>query len=870
MNRKECYKKSNKYVLLTVLLLAMLFSINWNRGAILKAASYDGDGWYIRNDILYITSQVAFNNKGWTSHKGDFRAVNYSDTSDIPNSAFEGCSNIENFTFGLYPSSIGNKAFYNCTGLYNITIPSYVSSIGTSAFEGCTRLQAYFDQGNETLSIGNRAFYGCSSFLDIGLPNRVYVIGDSAFENIPFSYVTIPNNIGKIGDKAFYYSSPGRSSEIVWGKGIRSVGKNVVCDSNRVKVSYSDDIACNYFADYKNIIKNDLRYPSTFTDGNGIIYKRVGEKSYAISGFTSKIKSDLTIPVRANGFLINHILEGAFKTCTGLTSLTIPDYFQIDKEAFRDCTKLKSISIGAGTKLEEDTFRGCTYLENVTVGAWCKLGKNTFSDAGMLKKVDFQGELSEIGEGAFRNCKSLTSIKVPEGVKVLEKAVFSGCSSLKNIGLPKSLNKVLNTYDEVYGGENYAFYQVPQKLNVFCYANTDAQFIAESFGFTCHLYYDFAYWFDEDGTYYVTGISDLASKVVIPKEVEGIAITRIEKNASAYKENLESIELEGNTDIEEGAFAYCTNLKSVTLPGGLHCIEARAFKGCTSLTSVKIPANISFMKEEIFADCKNLRDIIIEGSVISIVMGDKGSFKGIAGDAVFTCRSYSPATKVLKENGYQVIEVDDLKFTVNKLKNVYIYQLNNLETLNIPETVAGMRVELIYSSALKDKTKLKYLKIGAGITIEPGAFEGCTALEEVYIGDDCIIEDSAFEGCTSLRKIVIGNGCTIGRRMCSLDTKLTDVEFEGSVKGFAGSVFSNCSALEKIILPEGMSELACDTFIYCDSLKEVVMPSSLRSIGMYYGKPTLFVSYRAVFYFKQFNILSGIMQDNGYHCELLG
>lgn len=887
--KKYCTKGKN-FFMLTVLFFAISFSVTANTGMNIKASMYEGNGWYIQSDILYITSESAFDYKDWTSYKGSFHSVNYCMTAAIPDNAFEGCTNIQSVMFGLPPASIGDKAFYNCTGLNDITIPGSVSSIGTSAFEGCTNLQAYFDTGTQDLSIGNRAFYGCRKFLSINLPDRVYAIGTSAFENIPFLYVKVPGNVLRIGEKAFYCSSP-ISSEIEFGKNIKAIGNDIVCDNSRIKATYSDDTVSNYFASYQNIRKNDLRYPSTFEDENGIVYKHMSGKEYAISGFTSKLKSDLVIPTTAKGFSINQILGGAFAGCKNINSLTIPSSYQIDQEAFKKCTSLKSVIIVGGCTIEADTFKECSSLksvsiggyctieagtfqecsslESVRIGIYCELKENVFSEAGKLKKVVFDGKLSSLGEGAFRNCKSLTSIKVPEGIKVLEKAVFSGCSSLINIGLPSTLSSSRNTYDEVYGSSDYVFYKVPRDVNIFCYENTDAQFIAESFGFSCHLFHDFAYWPSDNGTYSITDVNYNATTVVIPEEIDGVMISSIADSAFAHRTNLMSIELKGKLDIGALAFDGCSNLKSITFPKYLTGIGEGAFRGCTSLTSVKIPIGFYSIKAQTFAGCSRLKDIIIPGSIGYIAMGSNAAFKGVASDAVFTCNTYSMATKTLKENGYQVKEIDDLQFQVDKEQNVYIWRINNLESISIPGTIVGMKVTGIYNTAMQDRTKLVSLEIGDGILIRNGAFKDCTSLEEVYIGDDCIIEASAFEGCTSLRKIVIGNGCTIGNRMCSLDTNLTEVEFKGTVKSFGGSVFSNCSALEHIVLPEGMEQLNCDTFIYCNSIKAVTMPASIKGIQSYYGKPTVFINSNVIFYFKQFNSISKIMQDNGYHCELL-
>lgn len=47
-----------------------------------------------------------------------------------------------------------------------------------------------------------------------------------------------------------------------------------------------------------------------------------------------------------------------------------------------------------------------------------------------------------IGNHAFRNCSSLTSITIPDGVTNLSNNAFGGCYNLETAILPKSLKKL--------------------------------------------------------------------------------------------------------------------------------------------------------------------------------------------------------------------------------------------------------------------------------------------------------------------------------------------------------------------------------------------------------------------------------------------
>ncbi|MBR5167073.1 MAG: leucine-rich repeat protein, partial [Salinivirgaceae bacterium] len=44
-----------------------------------------------------------------------------------------------------------------------------------------------------------------------------------------------------------------------------------------------------------------------------------------------------------------------------------------------------------------------------------------------------------IGQEAFRNCKSLTSVSLPQTIKSIGERTFEGCSSLTAISIPDSV-----------------------------------------------------------------------------------------------------------------------------------------------------------------------------------------------------------------------------------------------------------------------------------------------------------------------------------------------------------------------------------------------------------------------------------------------
>jgi len=85
----------------------------------------------------------------------------------------------------------------------------------------------------------------------------------------------------------------------------------------------------------------------------------------------------------------------------------------------------------------------------------------------------------------------------------------------------------------------------------------------------------------------VTGMANATGDIVIPAEVNGLAVTKIGEGAFAGNTAITSVTVEGNvTEICANAFNGCTALTTVTLPNTVEVIGARAFYGCTSLSTM--------------------------------------------------------------------------------------------------------------------------------------------------------------------------------------------------------------------------------------------------------------------------------------------
>ena len=93
------------------------------------------------------------------------------------------------------------------------------------------------------------------------------------------------------------------------------------------------------------------------------------------------------------------------------------------------------------------------------------------------------------------------------------------------------------------------------------------------------------------------------------------------------------------------------------------------------------------------------------------------------------------------------------------------------------------------------------------------------------------IGNSVFSDCSSLQSVTIPNSVTnIGDNAFSWCEKLQSVIIPESVTRFGNSAFWACTSLQSVIIPESVTSIGEECFRYCTSLQSVIIPESVTSI----------------------------------------
>ena len=326
--------------------------------------------------------------------------------------AFSYCTGLTSVTISDGVAIIDSFAFYECTGLTTITIPASVNRIVNSAFFLCSSLTeinvapsnldfsslegVLFNKDYTDLVLYPRGIQGAYS-----VPDGTIFISDSAFSGcLGLTSVTIPDGMYSISTGSFWDCS-NLTSVTFESATAPFFGTNSFNTGTELNVSTPgwDPTEAMAGAIGNNgttvIWANPQQVPvGTTFDYDGLRYK-ITETGLELTGYVTKPTGDLvipeTVPYRDGSFKVTSIGDSAFYSCTGLTSVTIPESVtSIGRQAFYNCYSLGSVTFeGTVDSFGESAFQYCSILSQfIFLGdAPTQVGTNAFATNALVYEL---------------------------------------------------------------------------------------------------------------------------------------------------------------------------------------------------------------------------------------------------------------------------------------------------------------------------------------------------------------------------------------------------------------------------------------------------------------------------------------------------
>ncbi|MBO6107796.1 MAG: leucine-rich repeat protein [Eubacterium sp.] len=469
-----------------------------------------------------------------------------------------------------------------------------------------------------------------------------------------------------------------------------------------------------------------------------------------------------------------------------------------------------------------------------------------------FREIKLPNSLKWIDSDAFANCTSLRSITIPEKVISIYDSAFENCSKLKEVNFLG--NKIKTIYGSLFAGcKKLESITLPDSVKRICgtafYRCSKLSSVKLPEGLESIENDTFAYNF-------------ALKRIRIPESV-----TYMAEDTFYHCTNLRRVIFSGNeTKFGKRAFSGCTSLKKIKIPDRMKSVPEGAFYRCSSLKQVKLSKNTKLIKKNAFYECGKLTHIYLTPEIYAI------------GDSAF---AYSGLKRLKPDKKLQYI--GNQAFRMTKLKKLKLpdkvsfigrgvfAQCRKLTSISIPASVRGLSpgafnecdtLKSIYVSpsnrnytsrdgVLFDKQMTKLLqypinKPGSSYSVPSSvkvirshAFEYNKKLQTVYVSAEKI-HNHSFANMVRLKKVVIGNGVhNIAYRAFGYNKKLKEVSMSDSVRVIAGYAFSE-SGIKRFHVPASIRSFSPDALAECGSLSAYD--------GRSYGK---------------YPVIDGVLYENG-------
>lgn len=541
-------------------------------------------GVYGINDYLFRNSDIT----GITIPEG----VKY-----IGYGAFKNCTALKSVKLPNSLQKIGGEAFGDCTALSSVTFGSGLKSIEYEGFGHCEALKkVVLPEGLEKL---DSAFYGCENLENITFPSSLSEIDSSSIYYTKW-YANMADGAPLYCGGVFlgfkndsYGLSLGPSYTVKSGTKTVNIKGYI---GKITKFNFPDSVKSFTFSGY-----NKTGYKLTsLTVPESVDYVDI-ESMYDLK--------TLKLPTTAK------LERGCFRACPAIESLTIPKGNIRLEAWLSDCGMLKSITLPSDTlevdgtigsenltsvnlsnvRILKDAFKSCTGLTKVNLPDSLLSIDGAFSGCTNLATVTGGENVRYVGDSSFANCSKLKSFgSIGKNLNVLDHRAFTGTGWYNN------------QKDGVVYFQNFAYcYKgtMPKNTQLTFKEGTKAIVGGFIFGDLELTPHNVAYF-----------EPPVLTKVVIPKSCQYIgyyafsgceSLKNITLNGGelverdAFQNNgCETITLPSTMRVVDDDSFTGKNLKTVNLNDGLQYIGEGAFFSMGKIKNMTVPASVTHIGEQ--------------------------------------------------------------------------------------------------------------------------------------------------------------------------------------------------------------------------------------------------------------------------------
>ena len=411
------------------------------------------------------------------------------------------------------------------------------------------------------------------------------------------------------------------------------------------------------------------------------------------------------------------------------------------------------------TEIGQQAFKSCKKLISVEIPeSVTKIGNGAFDYSG-LSSVNIPNSVTIIENNAFSSTQ-LTSIRIPGNATQWERA-FAGCSKLTTVIIESGIKKIeKGAFANCTGLTSVS---IPNSVTV----------ISESAFSSCTA----------------------LTSIDIPNSV-----TEISSTAFSGCKSLIHISIPGKiTGIGTSAFSDCTALSSITFPSTLTGIGDNCLEGCTGLTTVDIPATVSYIGHTSFKDCTKLTSVSIPDGVTGII--GREAFSGCVKLSSITIPQNLEGVRANAFSGCL-----NLKSVTWNARDCSFSRDNVFPTSVITSFTFGDNVEKIPEGICEDMEKLTSVTIPESVTsIGKEAFKNCTELTSVvWKARKCAnFSNSAyspqFNTCPNITSFTFGENVEkIPAYLCSGITQISEISIPESVTYMGRAAFKECPGITSV------------------------------------------------------------------------